>query len=176
MTNEQIRKAMYRIYGADDVRRVIVANRNGKIWVSVHLEPNKNEEVKNGCFDQDKLWRRFGTAYQNYCHKYGASKRRLSFSLNPNSPSMNRVRRPVISVDFYMPERMAQVRHGKEVIFLGNTWDFHPGCHGTTFPLERLDTTVEIENFCSAGDLAQQIAAAVSGTVRVNHLKRRIPC
>jgi hypothetical protein len=175
MTNEQIRKVMYRIYGADNVRKLIVAHRNGKVWVAVHLSPAKSDEILKSNEDENKLWRRFGTAYQNRCHQYGSPKR-ISFSLNPNSPSMNRVRRPVISVDFYMPERMAQVRHGKEVIFLGNTWDFHPGCHGTTFPLERLDTTVEIENFCSAGDLAQQIAAAVSGTVRVNHLKRRIPC
>ena len=83
---------------------------------------------------------------------------------------------PVISVDLYQPESMAQVRHGKEVIFLGNTWDFHPGCHGTTFPLNRLGTTVEIGDFRGPSDLAHQIAAKVNGKVQVNKLRQRIPC
>lgn len=85
-------------------------------------------------------------------------------------------RRPIISVDFYEPERMARVRHGKEILFLGNVWDFHPGCHGTTFKLDRLDKTLELNNFQGPGDFAGQVASAVNGTVRFNHRKRRIPC
>ncbi len=80
--NERIEKSVRRLYGgANNVRRLIVADRDGKTWVSVHLYANKNEEVKTTGFDRAGLWRRFGNAYQNYRHQF-VKPMRVSFSID----------------------------------------------------------------------------------------------
>jgi hypothetical protein len=80
--NERIKKSVRRMYGGDNnVRKIIVADRGGKTWVSVHLYANKNEEVRTTCFDCAGLWRRFGHAYQNYRHQFGKPMR-VSFSID----------------------------------------------------------------------------------------------
>lgn len=80
-----------------------------------------------------------------------------------------------ITLHVYHPHKMAEVKQGKHSIFLGNFWDFHPGCHGTKFPLED-GTSIEITNFYGATDFALKVANKINGKVVVKMRKRPIPC
>lgn len=51
---------------------------------------------------------------------------------------------------------MAQIRMDGKQMFLGNYWDFHPGCHG---PISG------ITDFNGPEDLAQQLAAKFKKTM-----------
>jgi len=41
--------------------------------------------------------------------------------------------KPKVRLSIYEPHDMARVTVNGEEIFLGNFWDFHPGCYGTKF-------------------------------------------
>ena len=38
----------------------------------------------------------------------------------------------IITIARYEDEEMAFILIDKELVFLGNYWDFHPNCHGTS--------------------------------------------
>ena len=70
---------------------------------------------------------------------------------------------------------MAMVKQGKKVLFLGNFWDFHPGCHGTKFDLED-GSEVTIVNFRGATDFARAVAKKTGGKVIIKKRQRPILC
>lgn len=80
-----------------------------------------------------------------------------------------------IVLQVYRPHRMAKVLQGKTTLFLGNFWDFHPGCHGTIFRLED-GTEIEIPNFYGPRNFAEIVARRIGGKVKVKERKRTIPC
>lgn len=56
-------------------------------------------------------------------------------------------------IDIHKPYEMARVKLNGEIIFLGNFWDYHPGCHGTVWEvngknIELGDDWECYESFC----------------------------
>ena len=43
-----------------------------------------------------------------------------------------------ILIETYSPHKMAQIKINKKVVFKGNFWDFHAGCHGSVVDGEDL--------------------------------------
>lgn len=80
-----------------------------------------------------------------------------------------------IVLQIYRPHSMAKVLQGKKTLFLGNFWDFHPGCHGTTFHLED-GSDIEIKDFYGCRNFAELVARKIGGKVKVKERKRPIPC
>ena len=80
-----------------------------------------------------------------------------------------------IVLHLHKPYSMAMIKQGKEIIFLGNYWDFHPGCHGTEFRLEN-GSIVNVNNFSGPRNFAELIARKIGVKVVVKERKRPIPC
>lgn len=84
-----------------------------------------------------------------------------------------------ITVELYEPHEMAQIRVGREVVHLGNYWDFHAGCHGPIKHIggKRVDFSKEwTEDIRRPVPVAHMIAAKIGGEVVVKHRKTPIGC
>jgi hypothetical protein len=68
--------------------------------------------------------------------------------------------------------QMAEIMQGDQCVFIGNFWDFHPGCHGTKMWIN--DKYVDIgRQWAGAHDLAYLLAAKAKSKVIVKEYKRK---
>ncbi len=70
-----------------------------------------------------------------------------------------------IVAETYEPSEMAQVVVNRRVVFIGNFWDFHPGCYGTEITVRdntKNPINIDLDDVwgrkCSAKTLANLIA------------------
>ena len=67
--------------------------------------------------------------------------------------------------------KMAEIVQGNQHVFLGNFWDFHPGCHGTKLWVN--DKYVDVgSQWAGAFDLARLLAAKAKSKVIIKEYKR----
>jgi hypothetical protein len=68
---------------------------------------------------------------------------------------------------------MAELLDGKTTVFIGNTWDWHPGCHGTTLRLRRKLVDIKWPDYVRGPHaVAQMIAEQVGARLKVKVYKR----
>lgn len=71
---------------------------------------------------------------------------------------------------------MAELLDGKTTVFIGNTWDWHPGCHGTILMLaggKRLDLSKEWSDMVRGPHaVAYMIASKLGARLKVKTYKR----
>jgi hypothetical protein len=65
---------------------------------------------------------------------------------------------------------MAVISYKGEDIFIGNYWDFCPGCHGSVFKLD--GKAFKIDDFSSCFDLADKLADKLETAVEVKKTKK----
>lgn len=83
-----------------------------------------------------------------------------------------------ITVELYPPNEMARILVGREVVHLGNYWDFHSGCHGPVMLIggKKVDFGKEWhESIRRPVPVAHMIAAKIGGKVVVKTRKTPFP-
>ncbi|MHC4799321.1 MAG: hypothetical protein ACYTF1_22010 [Planctomycetota bacterium] len=78
----------------------------------------------------------------------------------------------------HYPSEMAELREGKsETLFIGNFWDFHPGCHGTEITFANGDTIDFIDewDFVGPKPTARMIANKINAKLVIKERKTPFP-
>jgi hypothetical protein len=87
------------------------------------------------------------------------------------------MKRRKLTLWFYEPHDMAQLREGNHSIHYGNVWDFHPGCHGPV-KIMKDGTEIDLEKEWDSSDpmvLAELVAKKIDADIEVKYRKTPFP-
>ena len=114
------------------------------------------EEEKQYILSKLRKSRKNSKRYQKYQNRVEEIRVRIAASLKKPRK---------LTIWFYSPHKMAELREGSHSIFMGNLWDFHPGCHGTVFTMKD-GKKIDVGNtWAGPGGLARELALRIEADV-----------